>query len=283
MAAYRFAWIVCVPASLLLTAVLLQGCGGKVRAPVYSPGDFRTAPPPVETAGQRTRSQQREIPPEGYHVVRRGDTLYAIAWRYHLDYRDVARWNGIRSPYLIYPGDRIRLRPPTASRRSPSPPVPEKQATRMPSPPIESDRRPLSQQQAMAEPPSSVTTSGPIQWSWPTQGQLVHSKSPTAEKGIKIGGRSGQVIQAAAPGQVVYSGSGLIGYGKLIIIKHNDTYLSAYAHNNQLLVKEGDSVRSGQQIATMGADSDGRAVLHFEIRHNGKPIDPLTQLPRRQG
>lgn len=287
MTSGRFASTCCVPGWLLLAAVFLHGCGGTARAPVSSPGVYHATKPPVVSAGHRSRAEQRAIPESGHHVVSRGDTLYAIAWRYHLDYRDVARWNGIRPPYLIYPGDKIQLRrPPTSpisrQARTPSPPLSKSGQT--PSPPIEqAQRQPPTRQPAADKASSSVATAGPIKWSWPTEGQLIKTKSPTAEKGIKIGGRNGQNIHAAAPGQVVYSGSGLIGYGKLIIIKHNDTYLSAYAHNDKLLVKEGDSVKGGQQIATMGADSNGRTVLHFEIRRDGQPIDPLTQLPKRHG
>lgn len=300
---------------LLLTALFLQGCAGSGHAPVDTRGIYRSpVSASAQTAGQRSREEHSAIPASGYHVVSRGDTLYAIAWRYRLDYRDVARWNGIRPPYVIYPGDKIRLHPRAEKQRQsaplpqdtasnaqvPSPPLPK--TTKAPSPPLDpSSSRPVTQpaqlpkseqpqqQSTVAKAPAAKKTAaapsgvGPVKWSWPTRGQVLSSNSPTAEKGIKIGGRAGQEIHAAAPGQVVYSGSGLIGYGKLIIIKHNDTYLSAYAHNSELLVKEGDSVNGGQQIATMGAASDGRAALHFEIRRNGQPINPLEHLPKRQG
>lgn len=305
MTAGRLAVTVHTPSWLLLVVVLLHGCaGGSGQAPVYTPGGFQAQQPSRE---QRSRAEHSAIPDRGYHVVSRGDTLYAIAWRYRLDYRNVARWNNIQPPYTIYPGDKIRLQP-QRDRKQPSAPVrqePDKTAqvpspplsdtTRAPSPPIRPSDRP---EQKPSAPQRSATrqsqpvprdkapaprVTGPVKWSWPTQGPLLHSNSPTAEKGIKIGGQAGQKIHAAAPGQVVYSGSGLIGYGKLIIIKHNDTYLSAYAHNNELLVKEGDSVNVGQEIATMGATSDGRAALHFEIRRDGQPIDPLKHLPERRG
>jgi len=121
-----------------------------------------------------------------------------------------------------------------------------------------------------------------IKWRWPTRGTLVKLNSPTLQKGVNITGRTGQAILAAAGGDVVYSGSGLLGYGKLIIIKHNDVYLSAYAHNEEILVQEGTRVSSGQKIATMGKDSDQRPLLHFEIRKEGKPVDPLKHLPEQQ-
>ena len=123
---------------------------------------------------------------------------------------------------------------------------------------------------------------GPVTWHWPTTGNIVDSSSPKSKKGINISGKPGQSIKAAAAGQVVYSGSGLFGYGKLIIIKHNDTYLSAYAYNSKLLVKEGDTVKSGQTISFMGQDHTGRTLLHFEIRKNGKPINPANYLPKKR-
>jgi lipoprotein NlpD len=227
----------------------------------------------------------QSAPADGYHTVSRGDTLYAIAWRYGLDYRDVASWNGIAEPYLIRPDDRLRLSPPPR----PLQPLPPR-ADSAPAAAMRDTSRASSGADTMrttAAPPGKTIvahepiTTDAISWQWPADGQLLRLNTPTAEKGIRIGGRVGQVIKAAAPGKVVYSGSGLIGYGKLIIIKHNDTYLSAYAHNSELLVKEGDSVTGGQTIATMGAGNDGRALLHFEIRRNGKPIDPLTRLPKR--
>lgn len=296
MLLHRSVMVNCVPVGLLLLAVCLQGCASRTRAPVSSPGDYGASDKPATVASQRSRAQQSEIPSSGYHVVSRGDTLYAIAWRYRLDYRKVARWNDIGPPYTIYPGDKIRLRPPP-SRSTPSPPIARQ--SNKPSPPLprstgdaappaeqapaKSSTKSPPQQSSGKQATSSVAVDGPIEWDWPTQGKLIQASTPTAEKGINIGGRAGQTIRAAAPGQVVYSGSGLIGYGKLIIIKHNNTFLSAYAHNDELLVKEGDSVSGGQRISTMGADSDGRASLHFEIRRNGQPIDPLKHLPKRQG
>lgn len=303
--------------------LVLTGCGGGY-APVTDPVT-RTTPSASKAPGPAP------VPESGEYRVSRGDTLYAIAWRYGLDYRDVAQWNDIRAPYTIYPGDRIRLQAPAQPARqpsaavtrskaasrsdSPSAPLPKSAPNTgkppgtvpspplprtMPSPPIDTTARKTDAPKpgpphatdtdiAMRKPaetpsaPAESLPKGPITWQWPTKGSLIRMQSPTAEKGIKLSGRVGQPIQAAAPGQVVYSGSGLIGYGKLIIIKHNDTYLSAYAHNSELLVNEGDSVTSGQQIATMGTGADGRAALHFEIRRNGQPIDPLKHLPQRQG
>lgn len=272
--------------SLVWCAVfVLGGCGGRSMAPVHTPH--------AQQPSATTVSSRAAVPADGHHVVVRGDTLYSISWRYGQDYRTVARWNNISPPYLIYPGDRVRVVAPSAQQPSPpltatrhSPPI---TPTQRPSPPIPAgpDRSEAAATPAPTPPPApavqTTTPTGLITWQWPTSGELLRVKSPTGEKGIKISGRIGQQVIAAAPGRVVYSGSGLIGYGKLIIIKHNDTYLSAYAHNHELLVDEGDSVSAGQQIATMGIGSEGRALLHFEIRRNGQPIDPLQHLPERKG
>lgn len=273
-----FGFICCV-------GLVVAGCGGRTVAPVHTPH----AQQPAATTATRAAAPEVTIPADGHHVVVRGDTLYSIAWRYGQDYRTVARWNNIGPPYLIYPGNRIRVTPPaqqvsppltTTPTRQPSPPIPpagpdRTDTARTPSPPVAAP--------APAPAPRTAAPAGVISWQWPTQGELLRVQSPTAEKGIKISGRIGQEINAAAPGRVVYSGSGLIGYGRLIIIKHDDTYLSAYAHNHELLVEEGDSVSAGQQIATMGTGSEGRALLHFEIRRNGQPVDPLQHLPERKG
>ena len=211
------------------------------------------------------------------HTVTRGDTLYSIAWRYGHDYKTLAAWNRIKSPFTIYPGQVIRLMPSRKTRALQPPPV-GKEQTRKPDRPVAATQETAPAKQTAA--PGPATPAAGIHWQWPARGKLLKSFTPTAKKGISIGGRTGQKIVAAATGRVVYSGSGLRGYGNLIIIKHNDTYLSAYAHNRDLIVKEGETVKAGQQISTMGVDGKGAPVLHFEIRKNGKPVDPLGQLPR---
>jgi lipoprotein NlpD len=198
--------------------------------------------------------------PDSEHTVRRGETLYTIAWRYGRDHRDLARWNNLGDGSLIYPGQVIRLTPPAGGVAGVRP-RPEAAPARLPE---------ISEQPAPA-------------WAWPTRGRIDvdFGGRPGSGTGILIGGRAGQPIQAAAGGRVVYSGGGLIGYGKLIIVKHNDTYLSAYGHNSALLVKEGDAVRKGQRIATMGEGPGRQPRLHFEIRKNGQPVNPKHYLPAR--
>lgn len=199
------------------------------------------------------------------HVVRPGDTLYTIAWTYGVDYRTLARWNGLRDPDLIFVGQRISLRAPRAA-------------------PARSGSRSSSEAQPAARPapalPPPVTLPPPSEWQWPTDGAVVtrFGSSTGINSGIDIGGTSGQPVVASADGRVVYAGTGLIGYGQLVIIKHNDTYLSAYGHTQKVLVEQGQEVTRGQQIAQMGLGPQRQPRLHFEIRRNGVPVDPLQFL-----
>jgi lipoprotein NlpD len=221
--------------------------------------------------------------------VRRGDTLYSIAWRSGRDFRSLARWNRIPPPYTIYPGQVLTLTP--ATRPAPAPAKPRQASpsrTTTSSKPAAAPPRPAntSKPKDVAKPPPAsqpASRSGPLRWNWPVTGPLLSSYSARdpSRKGIKIGGRPGQPVRAAEGGRVVYSGSGLIGYGQLIIIKHNDNYLSAYGHNAKLLVKEGEQVARGKHIADMGRSNEGRPMLHFEIRRDGRPVDPLGLLPRK--
>lgn len=231
---------------LLLSAALLTGCATHTRQP-YS---------------ERAASA-------GSYVVQRGDTLYSIAWRNGQDYQTVAAWNRIASPYTIYPGQRILLHPP-GSAAARAKPAPSRKI-----PPAVSGARQTQAPLPDADPMPA--------WQWPATGPVLRrfEADTSGKKGISIGGTHGTPVRAAAPGYVVYAGSGLVGYGRLIIVKHNDTYLSAYGHNRELHVNEGDAVRAGQVIAEMGSSGTNRIQLHFEIRRQGKPVDPLRYLPRR--
>lgn len=190
----------------------------------------------------------------GTYTVRSGDTLYAIAQRFRLDYRELARWNGIGRGYQIYPGQVLRLYAGAGRESSAS-------VSPLPAPP----------------PAASFT------WSWPATGvEFKPSARPNGGVGLIISGREHQDIYAAAPGKVVYSGTGLLGYGRLLIIKHDEAYLSAYGYTQDVFVGEGAQVDGGQKIATMGKDPAGTPQLYFEIRINGKPVDPLLLLPRQR-
>jgi len=211
------------------------------------------------------------------YVVRPHDTLYSIAWRLDLDYRDLARWNNIGPDYRIAVGQVLRLTPsaPRASRTSSAP---SPSATSRPhETPRVSPPKPLdSAAPALPGAPSAVLGT-PMQWAWPTERSA--APRPVPGGGILLLGQLGQPIHAAGTGRVVYVGSGLRGYGNLIIIKHGDNWLSAYAHNREPLVREGQDVVSGQDIARMGTGPHQIAALYFEIRFNGKPVDPLRYLP----
>ena len=204
----------------------------------------------MTACGSNTRWDHRS----DQHIVRGGETLYSIAFRYGKDPDDLARWNGLGDGTLIYPGQVIRLSPPSGVAQS-------------------RQRRPLPE----------IPTVPPPDWRWPASGRIdvEFGGRPGPGTGVLIDGQNGQPVYAAAAGTVVYAGSGLIGYGQLIILKHNDTYLSAYGYNASVLVREGQSIRSGQQIATMGEGPERKPRLHFEIRRNGKPVNPRQMLPPR--
>lgn len=277
----------------LCLSALLSACG-----PSWAPVEDRSSSRVAGDAGSY------RLTPEGRYRVRRGDTLHAIAFNFGLDWRDLAGWNGIRSPYTIYPDQELRLSPPPASapeqvvtrpapapggsvsRDQPTPVVAQRSATPQPAdpkpastPPAET--RPPAQQ--APRPSSTAPLQDPERWSWPADGAVLsrfRSGDP-ARNGIDIGGSEGQPVRAAAPGEIVYSGSGLIGYGELVIVKHSDRMLSAYAHNRRRLVEEGQRVAAGEPLAEMGRNDRNQVMLHFEIRVNGTPQDPLKYLPPR--
>lgn len=284
---------------LLLCCSLLAACFSRPRAVVVE----RSTEPALSRSSRPAPSgAQRE------YLVVRGDTLYGIAFRHGVDFRELARWNGIASPYTIFPGQRLRLG--AASRLAPAArPAPPRPAAARPAPdmaasgsvtgmPAPRESRPAAVPApapgakppapapagAAAVPPLANLNAGGVRWRWPSAGQIVSryvAGDPTRQ-GINIAGNGGQPVYAAAAGDVVYSGAGLIGYGELVIIKHSDEFLSAYGHNRKRLVAEGQRVGAGQQIAEMGRSGAARDMLHFEIRRNGKPIDPLPLLPRQR-
>lgn len=199
-------------------------------------------------------------------IVQRGQNLYRIATDNGISALDLATWNDVPPPYTIHPGQRLRLYPggqtgrPVASRPAPATPAPARPA------------RPV------VEPPRSS-----FAWRWPTTGQVIgefRGGDPTRQ-GLDIAGQGGQAVNAAAPGTVVYSGSGLVGYGELVIVKHDEKWVSVYGHNRARLVNEGQRVAAGERIAEMGRSGAARDMLHFEIRYEGKPVDPRRYLPAR--
>jgi lipoprotein NlpD len=238
----------------------------------------------VEDRNARSSSQSHS---STYHV-QRGETLYSIAFRYGLDYRGVAAANGIPAPYTIYPGQKIYLKEATpapipakrvapAAKKAPAPtrPAPAPVPVRKPVPP------PTTKTKTATSVPAAYAGRAVNAWRWPTSGRVIRGYSSSVHKGIDIGGKRGDAVVAVAAGKVVYAGTGIVGFGELLIVKHNEIYLSAYGHNDRLLVSEGDTVRAGQKIAEKGSSGTDTVKLHFEIRKEGKPVDPQRLLPRR--
>jgi lipoprotein NlpD len=232
----------------------------------------------------KTNSSQTAKPSQSgmqkTHIVQSGDTLYGISFRAGLNYKDVAVWNGIDEPYTIRVGQKIRLTPPGTQASTAN-----KHTT-----PVKSSNKTTTQVKPVVVSPApkipnqpQVAIESTLVWQWPTKGELIglYIADDKTNQGINIAGKAGQKIVAAADGIVVYSGAGLIGYGELLIIKHNNEWISAYAHNEKRLVAEGVKVKIGQHIADMGRTGTVSDMLHFEIRRNGKPVDPLLHLPKR--
>ena len=321
-----------VPHAVALCAALLLAACGTMRSSVL------IEPAAGVGVGQPATATHTQVP-GGFYTVRTGDTLYSIAFRNSVDYRDLAQWNQVAAPYTIWPGQRLRLSPPAPSatpsvaaavpapvggaRPAPAPAAPAAatglfETVPAPSAPTSAAAAttggsgadhaapsaaspsaaassvpvagvaPASPSPADAKvtaapvPRAAVRTAGGLTWRWPADGNVVKRfQSDAAIPGIEIAGSAGTPVRAAADGVVVYSGNGLVGYGELVIIKHSDSLLSAYAHNAKRLVKEGQRVSAGQQIATMGSSGAANTGLGFQIRKDGNPVDPLDYLPAR--
>ncbi|WP_430390935.1 peptidoglycan DD-metalloendopeptidase family protein [Dyella sp. 20L07] len=311
----------------LTSAILVLTACGTQRSVVVVPAGGSTA---------RTVAPTARPAPGGSYRVNKGDTLYSIAFRNGVDFRDLASWNNIDSPYTIWPGQELKLGP--ANGRATAAPVHATSATvattAKPVAPPPTHAAPANQPQAGFEPvaassaatasvapeppatpapaasttpvvpvagapaatasttpppapvapaaPGATRSNGGVTWRWPADGSLIKRfQAGDAIPGIEIAGKSGDPVRAAADGVVVYSGNGLVGYGELVIVKHNDSFLSAYGHNSKRLVKEGQRVSAGQQIAEMGATGASRDELQFQIRKDGNPVDPMGYLPSR--
>ena len=209
----------------------------------------------------------------GYYTVKTGETLMRIASDHGQNWRDIARWSNLENPNVIEVGQVLRVVPPTSSTVTAAAPV---------APAVAGS---ASAAPAPAPAPAAAEPAGPadssIAFIWPASGTVVATFDDARNKGVDIGGKAGDPVVAAADGRVIYSGAGLRGYGNLILIKHNNTYLTAYAHNQTLLVKDDQVVRKGQKIAEMGSSDADRVKLHFEVRRQGKPVDPSRYLPAR--
>ena len=272
----RTGWtsLLALPCAAVAALLLVVGCGSRTlnSAPVEDRGTgmMRSAEavkpmPGAENAGK-----------PGYYVVKPGDTMIRIGLENGQNWRDVARWNSLENPNLIEVGQVLRVVPPVSESVA--------VVTRPVLPGSVAITPPTSTTSATAVRPGSAAPTGSdedIDWLWPAQGTLVGGFDEAKNKGLDISGKSGDPVVASADGRVVYSGSGLRGYGNLIILKHNNTFLTAYAHNKLLLVKEDQTVKRGQKIAEMGNSDADKVKLHFEIRRQGKPVDPAKYLPVR--
>ncbi|MDX2504328.1 MAG: peptidoglycan DD-metalloendopeptidase family protein [Gammaproteobacteria bacterium] len=282
----------------LLTA-FLTGCTA-----TYAPVEQRSA-----TQYSVKKKYTGKTP--AYHTVKKGDTLYSIAWMYGLDYKGIAYKNRIKPPYRIYAGNRLRLETRSAikvakkvtkktkvsahsGRQKDINKINPNRTGSVSTKSNQTNRERLSTGSKSRTSAKKKSTTGVVKkynktaqytgskglkWGWPVTGKVIQRYSPgSGKKGIDISAAKGTLIKSAEAGKIVYSGQGLVGYGRLIIIKHNDTYLSAYAHNQSLLVNEGQLVKKGQNIARMGRSGTDRYKLHFEIRKNGKPVNPMRYL-----
>lgn len=288
---------------VIVASSVLAGCG---MPPLHRSVVVETnsSGVPVHAKGRMTSD---------HYTVARGDTLYSIAVRASVDYRQLARWNGISAPYVIQPGEVLRLSPPALAYTSTTPaqtPVfqPVKRAPKtspaasantheqnlssVPAPPVSTvvavageppvSTPKLSSSDQKSIPSGAMRTVDGIAWRWPANGKVLDGfDSSSPMPGIEIAGHSGGPIRAAASGIVVYAGNGLPGYGELVVIKHSKNYLSIYGHNSKRLVDEGEHVKAGQLIARMGSTGAPRNELEFQVRYKGKPVDPLHYLPKR--
>ena len=275
----------------LMATCALVACSSKPRGPI--PVEDRVAGQnPVRTQ-QQTQVQRQQASPvavsspvsmgstmsgaenagkPGYYSVRSGDTLTKIALEHGQAWRDIAKWNGLDNPNVIEVDQVLRVVPPSmdAANRAAAKPVTAASASTT-----------ATANAPVAAPVTAATNDDNLVFAWPHPGQVLSGFDETKNKGLDFAGKAGDPVLAAADGKVVYAGSGLRGYGNLVILKHNNTYLTAYAHNQTLLVKEDQAVQKGQRIAEMGSSDADRVKLHFEIRKQGKPVDPAKLLPAR--
>jgi len=292
-----------------IAVLVLAGCASKQQAPVVD----RTRPTPAAQADARPAAPAAErVAAKGGYIVKAGDTLYKISLDHGHAYKDVAGWNNLESPYLIHPGQELRVMPPDAEAQPVAVSRPVVIATAVEQRPIDDAGEPLKREpRAGREPysddayakamrgaaeaplarvelksdpkpePAEARADGDPQWAWPAPGKLIAQFGENGKRGIEVAGRKGDAVLASADGKVVYSGAALRGYGQLLILKHNPAYLSVYAHNSRILVKEQEAVKRGQKIAEMGDTEADQVKLYFEIRQQGKQVDPSRLLPPR--
>ncbi|MBW9104050.1 LysM peptidoglycan-binding domain-containing protein [bacterium M00.F.Ca.ET.228.01.1.1] len=286
---------------VLALSLLMTACASRLdQAPVVD----RSGGNVLSTQAAQQPAVPLGPPPPGYYRVKPGDTLYRIALENGQNYRDISAWNNLTNPNQIEVDQLLRVVPPGANTAALTPGVataPIGSNGAVQSAPLNGSAPATGAAAGVAAPPiygsstnsaaltppsaaagasdSNAGASGNTNFSWPVRGPLLGTFNDSTNKGVNIGGSAGEAVKASADGRVVYAGNGLRGYGNLIIIKHDATYLTAYAHNRALMVKEGDAVTKGQKIAEMGNSDSDRVMLHFEVRRQGKPVDPLKYLP----
>ena len=271
----------------IMLSLGLAGCGSsKFPAPVESRTVSKWGTNPSKGTVGRPAAANLPPAPAGFYRIRRGDTLIGISLDHGVAWRDLASWNNIDNPNLIEVDQLLRVRPPKQALAaktvvSPIPPPPAASPAAPSGTAAESTATPAPAPQPVqpAASPASAASSGFL--SWPSQGPVITPFAEPGSKGIALSGREGDPVMAAGDGRVVYSGSGLRGYGNLVIVKHDGDFLTAYAHNKSILVKEGQIVKRGQQIAELGKTDSDIPKLHFEVRQAGKPVDPLRFLAQR--
>jgi lipoprotein NlpD len=275
--------------TLLAAALVATGCAGRRLAD----------PAPVEDRGAAGGGRSAEVKAlpgaenagkPGYYTVQPGDTLFRIALDSGQTWRDVQAWNNLTNPNVIEVGQVLRVAPPVGTAAVAASPgvtaAPVASATVVSRPLAATSTAAVTATVPAAPAPApaapvAVPAGDAVNFIWPAQGAVVANFDEAKNKGVAIGGKVGDPVLAAADGRVVYAGAGLRGYGNLIILKHNNTYLTAYAHNQALLVREDQAVKQGQKIAEMGSSDSDRVKLHFEVRRQGKPVDPIAFLPKR--
>jgi lipoprotein NlpD len=278
----------------LVALVVVGGCAGPNvhKAPVEDRGTSHSQPATSpEAAPAKPLPGAENAGKPGYYTVKPGDTLIRIGLDNGQSWKDIARWNMLDNPNVIEVGQVLRVispnavatetgvttRPVASSTVTPVPvPAPAASAASSPASAASAAPKPVT-----PTPVAPAAAEDDVAFIWPTSGGLIAGFDEAKNKGLDLGGKTGDAVLAAADGRVVYAGAGLRGYGNLLILKHNNTYLTAYAHNQTLLVKEDQSVRKGQKIAEMGSSDTDRVKLHFEIRRQGKPVDPAKYLPNR--
>ncbi len=274
-------------AIVALGMLAIAGCASRqAGAPVSERGSTRPAPAAKPPVAMQSPIPGASTAPDGFYQVKRGDTLYAIALEHGADYREVAQWNYLDDPTKIRVGQLLRVKPPQerpavlvaparGSGRVEAKPLESAAST----PPRQAEAAKIARVEPKPEAAPAARTEEAVTFIWPAKGKVLTGFSEPRSKGIDIDGKLGDPVVAAAPGRVTYTGSGIPGLGKLVVIKHENGFITVYAHNKEIMVKEQQTVARGQKIAELGSTDAERPKLHFQIRKGAAPVDPMRYLP----